>query len=117
MIVTPQLKNQHLLWRAGFGPMAEEYQQLATATNKSYINSLFKASAKSPEMIDVADSALKGLVMGVKEVSNAQKRDLDEDQRRKMRQLSREDIKSLNIIWLNQMVKSEQQLREKMALF
>ncbi|MFL5748298.1 MAG: DUF1800 family protein [Niastella sp.] len=117
MIVTPQLKNQHLLWRAGFGPMAEEYQQLATATNKSYINSLFKASAKSPEMIDVADSALKGLVMGVKEVSNAQKRDLDEDQRRKMRQQSREDIKSLNITWLNQMVNSEQQLREKMALF
>lgn len=117
MIVTPQLKNQHLLWRAGFGPMAEEYQQLATATNKSYVNSLFKASAKGPEMIDVADSALKGLVMGVKEVSNAQKRDLDEGQRRKMRQQSREDIKSLNITWLNQMVNSEQQLREKMALF
>jgi uncharacterized protein (DUF1800 family) len=117
MIVTPQLKNQHLLWRAGFGPMAEEYQQLATATNRSYVNSLFKASAKSPEMIDVADSALKGLVMGVKEVSNAQKRDLDEGQRRKMRQQSREDIKSLNITWLNQMVNSEQQLREKMALF
>lgn len=117
MIVTPQLKNQHLLWRAGFGPMAEEYQQLATATNKSYINSLFKASAKGPEMIDVADNAFKGLMMGVKEVSNAQKRDLDEGQRRKMRQQSREDIKSLNITWLNQMVNSEQQLREKMALF
>lgn len=117
MIVTPQLKNQHLLWRAGFGPMAEEYQQLATATNKSYVISLFKASAKGPEMIDVADNALKGLVMGVKEVNNAQKRDLDEGQRRKLRQQSREDIKSLNITWLNQMVNSEQQLREKMALF
>jgi uncharacterized protein (DUF1800 family) len=117
MIVTPQLKNQHLLWRAGFGPMAEEYQQLATASHKSYVNSLFKASAKSPEMIDVADSALKGLVMGLKEAGRQQQQNKDENQRRKMRQQSREDIKNLNITWLNQMVNSEQQLREKMALF
>jgi uncharacterized protein (DUF1800 family) len=116
MIVTPQLKNQHLLWRAGFGPMAEEFQQLATASHKSYVNSLFKASAKGPDMIDVADTAIKGLVMGIKEVG-MQKRDGDENQRRKIRQQSREDLKSLNITWLNLMVNSEQQLREKMALF
>jgi uncharacterized protein (DUF1800 family) len=116
MIVTPQLKNQHLLWRAGFGPMAEEYQQLATASHKSYVNSLFKASAKGPEMIDVADSALKGFAMGVKE-AGMKKRDADEEERRRMRKQSREDIKSLNITWLNEMVNSEQQLREKMSLF
>jgi Uncharacterized protein conserved in bacteria len=116
MKVTTQVKNQHLLWRAGFGPMAEEFHQLATASNKSYVNSLFKASAKSPEYIDVAHSALKGLAMGVREVSRANK-PLDEEQRRKLRQQSREDIKSLNLTWLNQMVNSHQQLREKMALF
>jgi uncharacterized protein (DUF1800 family) len=116
MIVTPQLKNQHLLWRAGFGPMAEDYQQLASASHKSYVNSLFKASAKGPDMIDVADNAIKGLVMGVQE-AGMKKRDGDENQRRKIRQQSREDLKSLNITWLNLMVNSEQQLREKMALF
>lgn len=116
MKVTTQVKNQHLLWRAGFGPMAEEFHQLSTASNKSYINSLFKASAKGPEYIDVAHSALKGLAMGVREAGQANK-PLDEEQRRKMRQQSREDIKSLNITWLNQMVNSHQQLREKMALF
>lgn len=116
MIVTPQLKNQHLLWRAGFGPMAEEYHQLASASHKSYINSLFKASAKGPQMIDVADSAVKGLVMGVQEAS-IKKRDLDEMERRRLRQQSRDDIKNLNITWLNEMVNSEQQLREKMSLF
>jgi uncharacterized protein (DUF1800 family) len=67
-------------------------------------------------MIDVADSALKGLVMGIKEVGNQQKSP-DENLRRKIRQQSREDIKNLNITWLNQMVNSEQQLREKMSLF
>jgi uncharacterized protein (DUF1800 family) len=117
MNVTPQLKNQHLLWRAGFGPMAEEYQQLATASQRSYVNALFKASAKGPEMIDVADSALKGLMMGLKEAGRQQQQEKDENQRRKIRQQSREDIKSLNITWINQMVNSEQQLREKMALF
>ena len=116
MTVTPQLKNQHLLWRAGFGPMAEEYHQLASASHKSYINSLFKASAKGPQMIDVADNALKGLVMGVQEAST-KKRDLDEMERRRLRQQSREDIKNLNITWLNEMVNSEQQIREKMSLF
>jgi uncharacterized protein (DUF1800 family) len=115
MIVTPQLKNQHLLWRAGFGPMAEEFGQLATASSKSYVHALFKASAKSPDMIDVADSALKGLVMGVREAGMNQRP--DEEQRRKIRQQSKEDIKSLNLSWLNQMVNSEQQLREKMSLF
>jgi uncharacterized protein (DUF1800 family) len=116
MIVTTQVKNQHLLWRAGFGPMAEEFHQLSSATNKSYLNSMFKASAKGPEYLDVADSALKGLAMGVREVGQANKQ-LDEEQKRKMRKQSRDDIKSLNITWLNQMVNSEQQLREKMALF
>lgn len=116
MIVTPQLKNQHLLWRAGFGPMASVYHQLATATHKSYLTSLFKASAKRPDMIDVADNALKGLVMGAQE-ANKKKRTLDESERRRIRQRSREDIKNLNITWLNEMVNSEQQLREKMSLF
>ncbi|WP_205509497.1 DUF1800 domain-containing protein [Longitalea arenae] len=116
MNVTAQLKNQHLLWRAGFGPMAEEFHQLATASQKSYVNSLFKASAKSPAMIDVADNAIKGLVMGIQEVGKTN-RNPDENQRRKIRQQSREDLKSLNITWLNLMVNSEQQLREKMALF
>jgi uncharacterized protein (DUF1800 family) len=116
MIVTTQVKNQHLLWRAGFGPMAEEFHQLASSSNKSYINSLFKASTKNPEFIDVADSALKGLAMGVREVGMAQ-RPVDEEERRKMRKQSREDIKSLNLTWLNEMVNSDQQLREKMSLF
>jgi uncharacterized protein (DUF1800 family) len=116
MVITNQLKNQHLLWRAGFGPIAEEFHQLAAASQKSYINSLFKASSKAPAMIDVADNALKGLVMGVKDISEAQKR-LDEEQRKKIRQQSREDLKNLNITWLGRMVDSEQQLREKMSLF
>jgi uncharacterized protein (DUF1800 family) len=117
MVVTNQLKNQHLLWRAGFGPMAEELGQLTTASQKAYFQALAKASKKSPTYLDVADNFIKGLAMGVDEVGRQQRRELDEEQRKKLRQQSRENIKSLNLAWLNEMVHSEAQLREKMSLF
>lgn len=116
MVITNQLKNQHLLWRAGFGPIAEEIHQLDNASQSSYVKSLIKGSAKSPTYIDVADSAVKGLVMGVEEIGR-QQRALDEEARRKIRQQSREDLKSLNLTWIGEMVNSEAQLREKMSLF
>lgn len=115
-MVTNQLKNQHLLWRAGFGPMAEELHQLPNSSTKSYVEALFKASSKSPNDIDVASNALKGLLMGVDAVVK-QNRSLSEDEKRRIRQQSRQDIKNLNLSWLNEMVNSEQQLREKMSLF
>lgn len=111
------LQNQHLLWRAGFGPLAEEANQLENASTRDYVNALFKASSKSPQYIDVADSAFKGLMMGMQEAGRQQRPALDNDQKKKLRQQSREDIKSLNLAWLAEMKSSDQQLREKMALF
>ena len=56
--------------------------------------------------------------MGIDEVGKQQqRRDLDDEQKKKLRQQSKEDIKSLNLAWLNEMVHSEAQLREKMSLF
>ena len=96
--------------------MNEEFGQLGTASTSSYLNALFKSSGKRPLYIDVADSAIKGLMMGVGDVVN-QQRQLDEEQRKKLRQQSREDIKNLNLTWIAEMVNSDQQLREKMAFF
>ena len=115
-MVTNQLKNQHLLWRAGFGPMAEQVEGLTSASSKSYVEALFEASQKSPAYIDVASNALKGLLMGIDEVSK-QNKQLNEEEKKKFRQQSRQDIKNLNLTWLNEMVNSEQQLREKVSLF
>ena len=116
MPLSQQQKNQHLLWRAGFGPMNEEFGQLTSASTNSYVNALFKASSKSPLYIDVADSAIKGLMMGVDDIVKQQQQ-LNEEQRKKLRQQSKEDIKNLNLTWISEMVNSEQQLREKMAFF
>jgi uncharacterized protein (DUF1800 family) len=38
-------------------------------------------------------------------------------QKRRIREQSREDLKSLNLTWLNEMVNTNAQLREKMSLF
>ena len=117
MVVTNQLKNQHLLWRAGFGPMAEDLHQLATASQKSYFHALSKASRKKPEYLDLADNYIKGLMMGIDEIGRTQRKELSDEEKKKVRQASRESIKSLNLAWLNEMINSDAQLREKMSLF
>ena len=44
-----QLKNQHLLWRAAFGPMAENANELSDTSPKSLFGLLAKASSKNPQ--------------------------------------------------------------------
>jgi uncharacterized protein (DUF1800 family) len=114
---TNRIRNQHLMWRAGFGPAAAQLDQLDRITPKELYKALQKASSKAPGYIDVADDYLKGLFMGVKEVGQQQRKDLDAEERRAVREKQREGIKSLNLTWLDQMVDSPAQLREKMAFF
>jgi len=117
MVISNQLKNQHLLWRAGFGPMADDLDQLSHVSQKSLFKGLVKTSAGTPEYLDVADSTLKGLMMGVGDAVKLQKMDLPDDQKKQLRKQSQKDIKSLNLAWLNEMINSKAQLREKMSLF
>ncbi|HWJ26954.1 MAG TPA: DUF1800 family protein, partial [Flavisolibacter sp.] len=116
-MITNQLKNQHLMWRAGFGPAASQLEQLKTISPDQLYKALKKASAGNPQILDVADDYLKGLMMGIGEVGQFQKKEMDKDERKLVQQKQRDDIKSLNLTWLNQMVSSDAQLREKMALF
>jgi len=117
MALSNQRKNQHLLWRAGFGPMVEDFPQLTQSSTNSYVNALFKASAKTPAYIDVADNFIKGLSMGVDEIGKQERRQLSDEEKKQVREKSKENIKSLNLTWLDQMINSPQQLREKMSLF
>lgn len=117
MALTNQLKNQHLLWRAGFGPAVEQLGDLSQFTPQQFYKALVKASSKKPVYIDVADDYLKGLVMGIEEIGRQQRRELDADERKKMQQKNREGIRNLNMFWMHEMVNSAAQLREKMAFF
>ncbi len=115
MAISNQLKNQHLLWRAAFGPMAENVNELPDVSPKDLYQLLLKTSAKKPEHLDVARNSFDGLVKGVQDIGNMEK--LSKDEKKMLRKQSVEDLKSLNLTWLGQMINSEAQLREKMSLF
>ena len=106
------------MWRAGFGPAAEQIAQLKDLSSSQLYKALQKASEKKPEYIDVADDYLKGLFMGAEEIGRQQKKnEMNADQRKMIREKNRDDIKSLNLSWIKTMVGSNAQLREKMAFF
>jgi len=117
MSVTNQMKNQHLMWRAGFGPAVEQLADLSKYTPQQFYKALIKASEKKPQYLDVADDYLKGLVMGIQEVGKLQKKELDKDERKIIQQKNREGVRNLNTFWMHEMVNSAAQLREKMAFF
>ncbi|MBS1653425.1 MAG: DUF1800 domain-containing protein [Bacteroidetes bacterium] len=117
MSLSNQLKNQHLMWRAGFGPAAVQLDDLAKISPKQLYRVLKKESSKNPEYIDVADDVLKGMVMGMQEIGRMQKADLSPEKKKEIQQRNRESIRSLNLFWLHEMVNSNAQLREKMAFF
>lgn len=115
MALSNQLKNQHLLWRAAFGPMAENANELEQVSQKALFKLLLKASSKKPTYIQVANNSFDGFVKGIKKIGEMQKP--TKEQRRQMRKQSASDIKDLNLTWLSEMINSEAQLREKMSLF
>lgn len=115
MSISNQLKNQHLLWRAAFGPMAENVNELADISQKELYKVLEKTSSKKPAELNVATNTFDGLMKGLQDLGQMQK--LTEDQKKQLRKQSVDDIKNLNLTWLGEMINSEAQLREKMSLF
>ncbi len=106
------------MWRAGFGPAVEQLADLSRVAPKELYKALQMASSKKPEYIDVADDFLKGLFAGIDEAGRQERRkEMDEDERKKVQQKQRESVRSLNLNWLNVFVNSDAQLREKMAFF
>jgi len=110
---TNQHKNQHLLWRAGFGPASDGLDQLHRLRQEELYAALKQASAGPPSSIDVVDDSLRGLALGIGEA----RRQADEASLRQLREKSRQAVRSLNGAWLEQLSASPQQLREKMAFF
>lgn len=117
MPLSNQLKNQHLLWRAGFGPAVEQLDDLSSFSPQQFYKALVKASNKKPDYINVADNYLQGLMMGIDQVGRVQQKELTPEERKKRQQKNREGVRNLNLYWLNEMVNSSAQLREKMAFF
>ncbi|MEQ1554160.1 MAG: DUF1800 domain-containing protein [Ferruginibacter sp.] len=111
-------KNQHLLWRAGFGPMAENIAQLNVLTQKELWQKLVTTSADVPAKINLATNPFSVLKNGNEEGETMKPIDKEDAISKKiLNQKYRDELKDMNIAWLNQMIHSKAQLREKMAFF
>jgi uncharacterized protein (DUF1800 family) len=115
MPVSNQIKNQHLLWRAAFGPMAENAAELNNISPKKMWQLLLQTSAQKPEKIEVASNLFNGLVKGLQDLGQIEK--LSKEQKKELQKQSREDLKNLNLRWLDEMINSQAQFTEKMSLF
>ena len=97
--------------------MAENAADLDKISQRELWGLLQKTSVKKPEKINVAQNLVDGLYKGIQDVAQMQKPELTNDQKKQIREQSREDLKNLNIRWLEEMINNEAQLREKMSLF
>lgn len=116
MSITNRLKNQHLLWRAAFGPMAEMAADLDMISQKKLWNLLLSTSQKTPAKLNVASRMYEEYLKDMEEMGGDMKK-LGKDQRKALQDQSRDDLKTLNVTWLSEMINSEAQFREKMSLF
>ena len=114
-----QVNNQHLLWRAGFGVSANDIDSVAHISGKKLYEQIEKNSEAKPASIIVAKNDMKDLFMGAQNMADVTKKfnDLPIKRKKELRIQSREDLKNLNISWMNEMINSDAQLREKMSLF
>ena len=117
MSIPNRLKNQHLLWRAGFGPMAENIADLHTLSQKKLWATLVNTSAETPRKIDIAKNPLTDSAYMNSDGTPMNPANLDKDQKKMLIRQYKEDLKDMNIAWLNMMISSKAQLREKMSFF
>ncbi|MFN0082695.1 MAG: DUF1800 domain-containing protein [Ferruginibacter sp.] len=116
MSISNRLKNQHLLWRAAFGPMAEDVADLDQLSTKKLWKKLVETSAGVPQKIDIAANPFEVKdMMDTNAKANAAM--TDTEKKRALIKQGRDDLKDMNIAWLNFMINSKAQLREKMSLF
>ena len=112
-----QLKNQHLWWRAGFGPPLENLNELSKEKPEKLFHSILKASEKKPDFFDVADADLKEMVSSNQQATSPRLQGLKPEEKQMIRKQSVQDISKLNLKWLQEMTESPAQLLEKMSLF
>ena len=102
------LKNKHLLWRAGFGIGINQIDDLKNKDIKTLMNELFKEDAFSEVTYDTPDMDATADYMN----STA-----PADKKKEMQRINREQNNELNLNFLDKIVNSKEQMREKMAFF
>lgn len=107
MSISQLQKNNHLLLRAGFGPQLSQFEKIEAWKESEIRDVLFKN-------YPFQSLALKEEPIAV-DYQNIKK--MDSVTKKMAMQKNRKQIYQLNLSFLDQMVFSEDQLREKMAFF
>ncbi len=108
MMADSLLKNKHLLWRAGFGVGVNQIDDLKNKNIKTLMNELLKEDSFSEINYDTPDPESAADYMN--STAPAEKK-------KEMQRINREQNNELNLNFLNTIVNSKEQMREKMAFF
>ena len=111
-----QQKIKHLLWRTGFGPTQKDIERLLPMNETQWWSQIKSDSRRNPEYFDVVKNAFDGIAKGFGELGRMENDRLDKEQKKQIRKKSREGLRNLNLIWLEEMANSRAQLREKNGL-
>ncbi|THV61934.1 DUF1800 domain-containing protein [Chryseobacterium candidae] len=101
-------KNKHLLWRAGFGVGINQIDDLKNKNIKALLNELFKEENYSEITYDTPDTV---------SAANYMNSTAPAEKKKEMQRINREQNSELNLNFLNSIVNSKEQMREKMAFF
>ncbi|WP_027377682.1 DUF1800 domain-containing protein [Kaistella palustris] len=107
MTVSALQKNNHLLWRAGFGPRLSQIENSKQLSLQEIGKSLSSTYPFQPLQLSEPTENLDYKKFG----------NLDAASKKEAARKNRRSNIELNLKFLNQMVQSEDQLREKMAFF
>jgi uncharacterized protein (DUF1800 family) len=103
------VSNLHLLRRAGFGPAVADLPLYASITPSKLVSKLLNDS-EEVRPVGISESLQKIRDFG-------KIRELSREDRAELRRMNRAALQELNLRWLDEMVQSPAQLREKMAFF
>ncbi|MDV7698266.1 DUF1800 domain-containing protein [Chryseobacterium soli] len=101
------LHNKHLLWRAGFGAGINELEDLKNKNTKTLLNELFKEQPFADINYDTPDVEI---VDYMNDKTPAEKK-------KEIQKINRDQNNELNLNFLDTIVNSKEQMREKMAFF
>lgn len=112
-------KANHFFWRAGFGPTPSMLCQSSKFNANIFFDAMWTASQLQYNSLQVVNNISEGLMNGLGEAGRLQNMTQEERREKVQKELvqKREEIKNLNLLWLDEMVHSHAQLREKMSLF
>lgn len=102
------LKNKHLLWRAGFGIGINQIDDLKNKTTKTLIHELFKEDGFTEITYDTPD---------IDPTADYMNSAAPAEKKKEMQRVYRAQNEELNLNFLDKMVNSKEQMREKMAFF